>query len=250
MWWFFVDKLCKEYNLRYSLAGGTLIGAIRHKGFIPWDDDIDIFMPRPDFDKFIDVFNEINSSIYIISSPYDKNNFLAGNFLQIYNKNTFLKLISDKYDIKLGAYIDIFPIDGLPNNLDHAKKHYSKYKLYRKILHVISEYRYRKDSAFKNLLSKVFNPLGNSALESLVRYYYKYDFNSSKYCALLEPGNRLESNLLETDFFNNLIEVPFEDKKFLAFADYDVYLKRYYGDYMKFPPVEERQRPHNFELYV
>lgn len=246
----FVDKLCKEHNLRYSLAGGTLIGAIRHKGFISWDDDIDIFMPRPDFDRLINILNDLKSYDYGILNPYDPKSFYVGDILKVYNKNTILREYTKKYNLEYGVYIDIFPIDGLPEDILEAQKHYAKYNYYRKFLHIATVYQYRNKFDLKKIVSNILHPLSKYVLKDMIDYYHRYDFNSSKKCALMAPGNRLDLNILETDFFNNLIEVPFEDKKFLAFADYDVYLKRYYGDYMKFPPVEERQRPHNFELYV
>lgn len=140
----YIDKVCKDNNLRYSLAFGTLIGAIRHKGFIPWDDDIDIVMPRTDFDKLIEILEKEQNKKYKILSPYDTNSFFAGQMLKVYDAETKLCEFPNKYNLEYGAYIDVFPIDGIDNSIVKARKYHKKYDKYRKILHILSAYRFRK----------------------------------------------------------------------------------------------------------
>lgn len=109
----YFDGICQKNHLRYSLCGGTLLGAIRHQGFIPWDDDIDVMMPRPDFDKLITILKEEIEEPYEMMNPYDLSSFYAASILKIYRKDTLLKEYPHKFNLQYGAYLDVFPVDGL-----------------------------------------------------------------------------------------------------------------------------------------
>lgn len=127
------DQFCKNNNLRYYLAGGTLLGAIRHKGFIPWDDDIDVCMNRPDYERLLNEFpqNNDNSNLQICDIKYK--NFDAP-FCKIVANNTRVrnKFLGNLANSKL--WIDVFPVDGLPENIDEVNQVYKKCSYYRKML--------------------------------------------------------------------------------------------------------------------
>ena len=118
----FIDKICREHNLRYSLAYGTLIGAIRHKGFIPWDDDIDILMPRPDYEKLQNIIKNMNSDEFGIMDSNDLDSFYVTRMAKIFNKKTYLKEFPHKYILEYGAFVDIFAVNGMPDNVAEIKK--------------------------------------------------------------------------------------------------------------------------------
>ena len=126
-------ELCEKLNLRYSLGGGTLLGAIRHKGYIPWDDDIDVMMPRPDYNKFIGYC--INNQTEFKLKCYETDKNYVDLSAKIYNPNTIL----EENDVleeneKFGVYIDIFPVDGLGNTYKEAKKAFSSTAFKRNLL--------------------------------------------------------------------------------------------------------------------
>lgn len=182
----YIDGICREYNLRYSLAFGTLIGAVRHKGFIPWDDDIDILMPRPDMDTLIEILKEKNSERFKILNPYDGSSFFAGQMLKVYDgEKTELHEFPHKYDLVYGAYIDVFPIDGIPADERKAKKHHRGYEKYRKILHVLANYPFRKKNDYKKKLAGHLKSLLNDYVRKCSDYHHTYDFETSPKAALL-----------------------------------------------------------------
>ena len=123
----FIDKICREHNLRYSLAYGTLIGAIRHKGFIPWDDDIDILMPRPDYEKLQNIIKNMNSDEFGIMDSNDLDSFYVTRMAKIFNKKTYLKEFPHKYILEYGAFVDIFAVNGMPDNVAEIKKNEERY---------------------------------------------------------------------------------------------------------------------------
>lgn len=246
----YIDEVCEKHNLRYSLARGSMLGAIRHKGFIPWDDDMDIIMPRPDFDKLIEIFNKNKNERFKILSPYDYDSFYVGQMMKIYDSSTKLHEFSDKYNLVYGAYVDVFPIDGIPTDINKAKKHHKKYNKYRKILHVLSAYRFRKKNDIKKKLSNLLKPLLYKYVDECKKYHHKYDYNNSKRVSLLVQTLDFERDILDKSWFDSLIKVKFEDTEFRVFEKYDEALTRYYGNYMQLPPKEEQEPHHSFDLYV
>ena len=248
-----VHLFCANNNIRYSLGYGSLIGAVRHKGFIPWDDDIDILMPRPDYDRFCKLYK---SDKYKLATP--ENAYIA--YARVYdNEKTFCRTLGRwlKYE-KEGAFVDIFPMDAVAEDKETFIGHRNRAK---QILKLQLDNR----GARKNLLD-LFRILPlKEALKSLKvtlynRYFYEGEtdmdvisrryqdllsenlWEESKYCAVLAYVNDRITQQVPISFWDNLMLTDFEDGKLYIFKDYDTVLKEVYGDYMKLPPENQREQ--------
>lgn len=243
----YIDKLCKDYNLRYSLCGGTLIGAIRHKGFIPWDDDIDILMPRPDYDLFIRLLNDKNNRYYAMTGN-DENYYY--NFAKVVDTNTVLLETQYNKIEGMGVFVDIFPVDSFPD--DMIQKKCKEIYITR---HLINYYAFETIKFRKNILKWI---------ESKYFFYKSRTYSLSdlqkKYISIVteKPYGSTEKVFLTGAYeivplplkmFEEYIEVEFEGKMFSVIKQYDDYLRTIYGDYMKLPPKEKQVTIHSFEAY-
>lgn len=243
------DKFCKENNLKYYLCGGTLLGAIRHKGFIPWDDDIDVAMPRPDYDKMISIVKTQQTELEVEALELD-NSTLP--FAKLINKDIWIKSTYLRSS-NLYLWIDIFPIDGLPDSVDSSKQIYQKVKRLIQ-LHMLSQ---AKAGEGKSLLKKVIkliaSPLlrmyGGSRLGNHLKdlaSIYKYE--SSSWVGVIAwglggIGERISKNEAEAS-----VLVEFEGKAFPAFGCWETYLRGLYGNYMELPP-EDKRITHQMDVY-
>lgn len=246
-----VDRFCKQHSICYFLTYGTLIGAIRHKGYIPWDNDIDISMPRPDYERFIQLYNTEKEKKYYVISP-DLDQSYPYPFAKICDPNTHLvEFSSIKYNI--GINIDLFPIDGLPKNEKEAKAHYWKINLYRNLLNIKKiELDFKRRSLIKNIflaLSKtvLFVISYNYLIKKINHLFVTYNYSDCLYAADLNFGN--VNRRLPKKIFESCISVEFEGYLFNAPIGYDLWLKSIYGDYMQLPPIEKRVTHHDFKAY-
>ncbi len=251
------DKFCEENALEYFLAYGTLIGAVRHGGFIPWDDDIDIQMPRRDYNKLIEIFGKSCGVSYLrLIAPSDPD-----------AEHTYAKLV-DERTVKVegghiyktdadyrGIDIDIFPLDGEPEDEGEYKKWYGKLrKIYRKIW--MSELEITPDlkPSFKLAirvfkLLRIFFPKREKLLLKAARLHEKYPYDESKYVGCVESYFNGIGNRNPKTSYEKTVLLDFEGEKFKAPADYDGILKRMYGDYMKLPPKEAQVSHHTNQNY-
>ena len=246
------DGFCRANGLKYSLVGGTLLGAVRHKGFIPWDDDIDVGMPRPDYEKFVGLLA-------------DRKYILADNMLVITDRGKSAKLpylkIVDKtitvpatVEAKVeNLWIDVFPFDGCPSDEKKAVKHLKKAKHLRHII----VYNQFKSSHFMGVKKKlVFVACAayakmyglHRAINNLYKLATEYDFDKAQNIAGVVWGLYGKGEIIAGDSFDDLIEFDFEGEKFYAMKNYDEYLSGLYGDYMT-PPTEDKRYTHNLVAY-
>lgn len=245
----YIDDICKKNNIKYSLIGGSLIGAIRHKGMIPWDDDIDIGLVYDEYVKLIDVLRK-SSDYILLNHERNKNYYFP--FAKMVDKKT--QLIEKNFEQidEYGVYIDIFCYRRVPKGRK-AKKYYNKQMYYNLMLGGIK--KVNKEKSFIEYLFK------------LLRYYYvrivgrEYYFNKIK--TLYNKYKDIESDFLLADWhvypfeneiktidmFDEYIRVPFENLEVSIIKKYDIYLKSTFQDYMKLPPVDKRVT-HDLTVYL
>ena len=247
------DSICKENGLKYYLAGGTLLGAIRHKGFIPWDDDIDVCMPRKDYMRLFKILKTSNLHKNLGVNSNLLNNFNAP-FTKIIDKHTLIecKYSADEYNRHL--WIDVFPVDGLPNDINSVKAIYDKCDFYRKIL-TLSEARLGEGTTVLKKYSKyILKPLARiygkqRCIDSIEKIAAQYPYDECMYVGIVTWGLYGVGERMLKEEFEKAVEVEFEGYKFPAFSCWDSYLRGLYGDYMQLPPIEKR-KTHNMVAYL
>ena len=235
---------CENHKLKYSIAAGTMLGAIRHKGMIPWDDDIDIFMPRPDYDRFISMtLNDYLPNYKVVSSYNTPTYYLS--FAKIIDTRT--KLIEYEFckDCMLGIFIDIFPIDGIPSNKIIREKNYIHYK---KTLNKanLSRFKYNMNIGLKTYICNLLHRIYNSQ-----KLFNKCDKISSKH--FFDESDEVRSyssiygdkEILKRSIFDEYIKVKFEGIDVYCIKEYDYYLTKIYGNYMKLPPKSQQKSQHS-----
>lgn len=254
----FLKDICENNGLKYYIAYGTLIGAIRHHGFIPWDDDIDVLMPRNDYYKLIEILKTVSHSYYKLISFETEKNFTAP-LPKIIDTRT---LLIQKYGyiekIALGVYIDIFILDGVGNTYDEAIKYYKWGDLLLKHWERADKMLFLPNS--NNRIKDILRWIRNSPdkvmgisyyLKKLKEHCEKKDYNSSKYVSTmsLRSVNKPKKNVLLKSDFGKGIKVEFEDCLFNAPDNYEKLLKTWYEDYMEIPPIEKRVSDHKYNAY-
>ena len=249
----YVAQFCERHGLRYFLADGTLIGAVRHKGYIPWDDDIDIRMPRPDLMQLIETFNEESgNSKYALIAPTMET---AQHYVvKIINTETVkIEPYLDYSKAFLGVDIDVFPLDGCPED----EKEYSQWN--KKIRLLNKAYNYKKKGIWRSMLSRgkdflcnrnraMFCPFMSceQIAEKVKDLSLQYPYESSKYICAVGIGDRFR---VPRECYDDYIMAPFEGSSFRIPAGYDMVLKAEYGDYMTLPPERERVTHHTNSVY-
>ena len=247
-----VDAFCRERGIRYSLACGTMLGAVRHKGYIPWDDDLDIYLLREDYNRLMAEFPAVYEGHYeLISRERDKRWDLL--IAQAYdNRTVFVECAHTAMNV--GVKIDLFPIDDVPDDDAEWLAYDKKRRLLARILLIKGSLLSRKQRSFRKnlgmLLIKIVTfPISRKRLASILdRYAQK--FNGKGYRSVFECiQGLLQKHKFSKSLFDSLVDYPFEDRHFPGFADADAYLRNGYGDYMKLPPEEKRVAHHLYRAY-
>ena len=241
----YFDKFCKEHNLRYYLADGSLIGCIRHQGFIPWDDDIDLEMPRPDWLKLKELF--VDQGPYVLCTPYDKDSRF--HFSKIYDSRTIKIENLIKYDNNyLGIDIDIFAIDGAPNDeqefFDLRKK---INKLYKKGCFVkcgpMGSYKWKARYYLTKLTA--WNP--DKLIRKAISLCQTYGYGETDYIA--RYGRYGLGHRVPKSCYSETLYKDFEGYKLPVPVGYDAVLRAQFGDYMQLPPEEQRIQHHENNIF-
>ncbi len=241
-------EICNKLNLTYYLDCGTLLGAIRHKGFIPWDDDIDVIMPRPDYDEFMQKAGELLKPEYFLQN-YNTDKQFQQAFSKIRDsRTTFIEKEIINLDINHGIYIDIFPLDGYnPENEEQNKKNEENFYLLR----LQTQRRFEgfkilpeKQEKFK-ISDKKYGKMTNYELNiEKEKIAKQYDYDKCKYVKSYY-SDFADNTPIPKEIFEKGELKPFESIMANVPQGYDEYLERLYGDYMKLPPLEKRVSNHN-----
>ena len=244
------DKICRENGLAYSISYGTLLGAVRHKGYIPWDDDIDIVMPMKDFYKLVSIVNAGDYGIKIWWCENNEN--FCFPFGKICATNTVIKEGNLKEIEGYGAYVDLFPLVKIPN-----KKRPRRWNLMNRMCSYSYLLNYTKSSsriktmirASEFYVSRFIN--GNKCAKRIVNSSKRINEKVERYDLEYCYENVWESrSKFPKDMFSNQSEVEFEEHTFLGPNNPDKILQMQYGDYMKLPPVEQRVSHHYLQCWV
>lgn len=243
-----VVDFCDREGLKYFLTGGTLIGAIRHQGYIPWDDDIDISMLREDYERFLKLFPEDHPSLWLYCTERVPNSIYP--FVKICKRDTLFHEEAFNDGVNLGVNIDLFPIDAVrENKADTTLRQVAT-------LRSMGTRKAVKYQAYQgNIAAKVLKCLYHKALDflpfaTIYKWLNKVILNAEKGNGRLLKGIVIwgygKRELVAPDIFEETTLVPFEGGQYTAPKAYDQWLRSIYGDYMQLPPIEKQvsQHPH------
>lgn len=247
------DRICKKYDLSYSLIDGTLLGAVRHEGFIPWDDDIDVGMLRPDYDRFIEICTSELGEGFFFQSHETQPEYVQS-FAKIRSDRLLLvqDLVADR-DIHHGYWLDIFPFENVPADLKLRQKQVDDIAKINSKIKMLNYIIFNEDD---NIIKK----LAKSPFVLYRKLFKKNDKLTKKYIkqrdVLIQQYNNQDSDFVANlsegaspsygrftfnkSIFKDYIQLQFENDKFECLKDYDEFLTVTYGDYMQ-PPAPEDQ---------
>lgn len=247
----YVTEICKKNSLKFSLDSGTLIGAIRHKGYIPWDDDIDITMLRKDYNRLIEILKKLNGRYKVLT--FETSNDYYYPFAKIVDTQTLLVENKNISIPHLGINIDVFPQDTLPDDEEECRAFQEKVRKSRdKIMFAVMKTNFKELFSHPRFVFKsVFYTLVGwrhelRKLDSLVQMYADY---KTKWVEQIVSTSSMYRKG-PRHFFDEYIEAEFEGKYYPVIKEYDAYLRNIYGDYMQLPPEEKRVTHHDFTAYL
>lgn len=245
----YIDNVCRKNNIKYSLIGGSLIGAIREKRILEWDDDVDIVIDSKDLIKLGKLINEKNDNYFFLYNEFDNN--YPFTYAKVIDKRTLVKepngIDLDEY----GAFVDVFANHNAPNNIFLRKlQHkiaYFKQSMINGYLH--SEQFRQKEKGLKRIRTSIAKKISiNKLLKSYNATITKYDKCQTDYKIRDFVKKNFQKSVLSSDLFDEYVDVKFEDMKAMSIKDYDKYLTMMFGDYMT-PPNKKEQICHNIEAY-
>ena len=244
-----VDIYCKEHAIQYFLAYGTLLGAVRHKGFIPWDDDIDIAMDREDYERFITGFTDEYLKVYSLHTS-ERCRFP---FAKVFDSRTGLFEGSFKKTSEFGVNIDIFPIDVVPDDKKVRKNLIRKARFWQ----MLSKIKLSRVSKIMTLKQNLIIFPGRILLAPIPLSYMAKKIETISTSWKEKVTNSVgfmvwgygEREMFKKEVFSEAIEMRFEDSCFLVPKEFDKILTSLFGDYMKFPPVKKQVAHHDFVAF-
>lgn len=242
-------ELCEKNGLTYFLSGGTLLGAVRHHGFIPWDNDMDMMMPRTDYEKLLSL--KFDDGRYKVLDCFSDRNY-GYSFAKFVDTKTCRYAIDDN-QTEFGVYVDIFPIDGYPDSLflSNMRNNYLRYlRIWRGFMLSKQSKKRSKFRGVKNFIRKINPTSANAYSRRINRIGQRNRYEDSAYVGVQSGTHVQKYERNPRDVFDRTIYLPFEDTTFPCPAGYDGYLRRLYGDYMQLPPENKRVASHKNRFYL
>lgn len=244
-----LDRVCKKYHLRYFASNGTLLGIIRHKGFIPWDDDVDIVMPRPDYQKLLEVAGKEFKKPFFLHAKADESGYYR-NYTRLRNNSTTAIPLKDwKYQKNNGIFIDIFPMDGCPENKLLRKWRFLVITAYSAMANTYTYYPDFETHKFMRKMLYFFSRAyckihGYSGLiQKMEKQRSKTAYDNSREIYVITHGRKCM--VFPRAYFEKAEWMDFEYIKLPAPSAYDKILKKHYGNYQELPPVDQRGQHHS-----
>lgn len=243
---------CVENNIKYSLGCGTMLGAVRHKGYIPWDDDIDVYFMRDDYERLIRIFPKVYKEDYeLICLERDKE--WGRSYAKAFNNKTVL--VEDTTEKKrIGIGIDVYAIDYVPNDESEWLKYNKRRLFYQSIFSLKSMITSRERSLVKNAIIVLSHiallPFSHRRIALFInKYAQKNNGRCNTYACECVQGVITGKKRFKAADFDEVIDTPFEDRTFKIMKGYDDYLTNAYGDYMTPPPPEKRVSTHETKAF-
>ena len=243
-------KVCERYNLKVWVIGGTLLGTVRHRGFIPWDDDIDVIMPREDYDKLLSIGNTVFTDPYFLQSPFDTEMEVYFPTARLCNSNTFLDhnvCALNEIRWNSGIFIDIFVLDGVPRSKSTLRRRFSLIKWYTMLLHayVLNINKHWLARLAHNVLRW---PIWRCKSNMFCKKIHNIARKTQNKDSLIATPYSLEHNIFDSKDFRATEWLSFENIRVPVPIGYDAVLKVSFGDYMQLPPKETRGVWHHFDI--
>ncbi len=246
-------NVCEQHGLRYYLSNGTLLGAIKYGKFIPWDDDVDVMMPREDYDKLMQL-DAINTCCYRLCSSQTCPTWRVP-FAKLTDTRTVCYETTADFGCGLGVSMDIFPIDNWDSNMRRAEREAAKGGLLRRGMSASIENQFYspRKGVKRAILYGIwcFSRMCGYRffLKRIVRLTQKHAHESTKYCGCVAWAAYGKREVIEAEAFATEKKVVFEGREHTVFGGYDAYLRRMYGDYEKDPPADKQKTHHTFEVF-